>query len=42
MKRPNLGMALALYGLSLLVFGLLAGVMLLTRRLDWYSLGRGA
>lgn len=27
---------------SLLVFGLLAGVMLLTRRLDWYSLGRGA
>ncbi|MCY1271383.1 Inner membrane protein CreD [compost metagenome] len=26
---------------SLLVFGLLAAVMLLTRKLDWYGLGRG-
>jgi inner membrane protein len=25
---------------SLLVFGLLAGVMLLTRKLDWYGLGK--
>ena len=25
---------------SLLVFGLLAGVMLLTRKLDWYALLR--
>ena len=25
---------------SLLVFGLLAGVMLLTRKLDWYALGK--
>lgn len=31
MKRPNLGMALALYGLSLLVFGLLAGPRLAMR-----------
>ena len=27
---------------SLLVFGLLAGVMLLTRKLDWYALGKPA
>jgi len=26
---------------SLLVFGLLAGVMVLTRKLDWYGLGKG-
>jgi inner membrane protein len=25
---------------SLLVFGLLAGVMLLTRKLDWYGVGK--
>ena len=27
---------------SLLVFGLLAAVMVLTRRLDWYGLGKPA
>ena len=27
---------------SLLVFALLAGVMLLTRKLDWYALGKSA
>uniref|UniRef100_UPI002FC6261A inner membrane CreD family protein n=1 Tax=Ramlibacter sp. TaxID=1917967 RepID=UPI002FC6261A len=27
---------------SLLVFGLLAAVMLLTRKLDWYGLGKSA
>ncbi len=38
-ERPILTLMLIL---SLLVFGLLAAVMLLTRKLDWYGLAKPA